>query len=76
MKPTLIVGVVLITLGAAVLGYNHFNYTTTETVLQIGSIKATAEETHTVFLSPILGWLLVGGGACALAFAAMSKNKD
>ena len=76
MKSILIAGFVMIALGAAVLGYNHFNYTTTETVLQIGSIKATAEETHTVFLSPILGWLLVGGGACALAFATLSKKRD
>jgi hypothetical protein len=74
MKSISIAGIAMIVLGAAVLVYSHFNYTTTETVLQIGSIKATAEETHTVFLSPILGWLLIGGGACVLGFAVLSKK--
>jgi hypothetical protein len=76
MKSTLIAGVVMIVLGAAVLGYDHYSYTTTETVLQIGSLKATAEKTHTVALPAILGWLLIAGGACVLGFAALSKKKD
>ena len=74
MKPTLLVGIALVVLGVAVLGYDHFSYTTTETVLQIGSLKATAEKTHTVALPEILGWLIVGGGLCVLAFAALSKR--
>ena len=74
MKSMLIVGVTLIVLGAAVLGYDHYSYTTKETVLQIGSLTATAERTHTVSLPPIFGWLLIGGGACVFAFAALSKK--
>lgn len=74
MKTILIFGVALIVIGAAVLGYDHYSYTTKENVLQIGPITATAETTHTVSLPPILGWLLIGGGACALAFAALSKK--
>lgn len=74
MKTILIVSVALIVAGAAVLGYDHYSYTTREKVLQIGPITATAERTHTVALSPILGWLLIGGGACMLAFAALSKK--
>jgi hypothetical protein len=74
MKSILIIGVTLIVMGAAVLGYNHYSYTTTEQVLQVGPITATAERTHTVFLPPILGWLLIAGGACALIFGARSKK--
>jgi hypothetical protein len=74
MKTILIVGIALIVAGAAVLGYDHYSYTTTETVLQIGSLKATAEETHTVPLPAILGWLLIAGGACVLAFGALSRK--
>jgi hypothetical protein len=74
MKTSLILGVALIVMGAAVLGYEHYSYTTTENILQIGPITATAERTHTVSLPPIIGWLLIGGGACALAFAALSKK--
>ena len=74
MKTILILGVALIVIGAAVLGYDHYSYTTKEKILQIGPITATAEQTHTVSLPPILGWLLIGGGACVLAFAALSKK--
>jgi hypothetical protein len=74
MKTILILGVALIVIGAAVLGYDHYSYTTTENILQIGPITATAERTHTVSLPPIIGWLLIGGGACVLAFAALSKK--
>ena len=74
MKTTLIIGIALIAVGGAILGYDHYSYTTVEQVLQIGPITATAEKTHTVLLPPILGWLLLGGGACVLAFAALSKK--
>lgn len=74
MKTILAIGVALIVMGAAVLGYDHYSYTTTEKVLQIGPLTATAERTHTVALPPILGWLLIAGGACALAFAALTRK--
>ncbi len=74
MKNTLFIGIALLVIGAAVLGYDHYTYTTTEEVLKIGPITATAEREHTVSLSPILGWLLVGGGVCFLAFALSKKN--
>jgi hypothetical protein len=74
MKAILILGIALIVIGAAVLGYDHYSYTTTENILQIGPLTATAERTHTVSLPPILGWLLIGGGACALIFGAWSRK--
>jgi hypothetical protein len=73
MKP-IFIGIALIVIGAAVLGYDHYSYTTTEQVLQIGPITATAEKTHTVSFPPIIGWLLVAGGAGVLGFALMSKK--
>ncbi|HJV27914.1 MAG TPA: hypothetical protein VJ673_19690 [Aromatoleum sp.] len=74
MKATLMTGVVLIVLGAAALGYDHFSYTTTENILQIGPISATAEEKHTVSIPPLVGWLLIGGGVCVIAIATLSKK--
>ena len=74
MKTILILGAALIVIGAAVLGYDHYSDTTQENILQIGPLTATAERTHTVSLPPIIGWLLIGGGACMLAFAALSKK--
>jgi hypothetical protein len=73
MKNILILGVALIVMGAGVLGY-HYTYTTEETILQIGPITATAEREHTVSFPPILGWLLIGGGAGVLAFVVLSKK--
>lgn len=74
MKTILVIGAALVLLGAAVLGFDHYSYTTTESVLQIGPITATAERTHTVALPAILGWLLIAGGVGALVFVALSKK--
>ena len=74
MKNTLILGIVLILIGAAILGYQQFSYRSRETVLEIGPIKATAETTKTVPLPPILGWALIAGGAGVLVFSARSKT--
>ena len=74
MKNTLILGLALILIGAAVLAYHQFSYQTRETVLEIGPIRATAEKTHTVPIPPILGWALVGSGAGVLIFSSRSKT--
>jgi len=74
MKASLIIGIALLVLGAAVIVYQQFSYTTTETVLQVGPVTATAERSHDVALPPLLGWILIGGGAAVLAFAALSKK--
>jgi hypothetical protein len=74
MKNFLIIGIVLLASGAAMLGYDHYSYTTREQVLQIGPLTATAEKTHTVSLPPVLGWLLVGGGLCLVVFALTKKH--
>ena len=74
MKNALILGIALIIIGAAILAYGHFSYQSRETVLEIGPIKATADKTHTVPMPPILGWALIGGGACVLVFSSRSKT--
>ena len=74
MKNSIIAGIALVIIGAALLAYGQFNYTTTEEVLKIGPITAQAERTHTVWFPPILGWLLVGGGICVIAFGAFGRK--
>jgi len=74
MKSILVAGVALIIAGAAVLGYDHYTYTTQEKVLQIGPLTATAEKEHTLSFPPILGWLLIGGGACVLILGLSKKS--
>ncbi len=74
MKAILITGVVLIVMGAVILGFDHYSYTSNDKILQIGPLTATAQQSHTVSLPPILGWLLIGGGVCAIAFGLWSKK--
>jgi hypothetical protein len=74
MKSIFLIGIALVVIGGAILGYDHYTYTTNETVLQVGPLKATAEETHTVSLPPILGWVLIIGGAGILLFGSISKK--
>ncbi len=69
MKFTTIVGAVLIVLGVVALAYKGFNYTSQETVLQIGSVKATAETEKSVpipmwagIAAIVAGVLVIGAG--------------
>lgn len=73
MKPILAVGIAMIVFGAVALGYNY-TYTTSETVLQVGPLKAVAQESHTVAVPAIVGWVLVAGGICVVAFGALSRK--
>ena len=69
MKNSLVVGIVLVVLGAAVLGYRQLTYTTTEEVLKIGPITATSEKEHTINFPAVLGWVLVVGGIGVIIFS-------
>jgi hypothetical protein len=63
MRPLAIIGLVLIVLGIAGLVLGRFSYTTTEKVLDVGPLQATAEEEHSVAIPDIAGIaaILVGG---------------
>ena len=62
MKPAAIAGIVLIVLGLAALAYQGFTYTSRETVIDIGPIKATADTQKTVPIPPIAGIVAVVAG--------------
>ena len=53
MKPLALLGVALVVLGVAGLIYEGVSYTSRETVLDIGPLQATAEETKTIPISPV-----------------------
>jgi hypothetical protein len=73
MKPAVLVGVVLIVLGAVFLGYKGFTYTTTEEVLKVGPITASAQREKTVSIPPIVGWVVLGAGI-VLVLVGMKKS--
>jgi len=73
MKPAMMIGILLIVLGALALAYQGFNYTHQEKVIDIGPIHATAEEQKHVSVPPILGALALVGGI-VMVVAGARKN--
>lgn len=59
-------GAVLIVLGLVGLIWGGFSYTTRKTVVDIGPIHATRDQTHNVPLPPIIGALALVGGVVLL----------
>jgi hypothetical protein len=66
MKPSALIGVLLIVIGVIALAYQGITYTTHKKVLDIGPIEATKEEHRTIPLPPILGGLALAGGIVLL----------
>jgi len=66
MKPTALVGIVLIILGALALAYQGFTYSHREKVLDVGPIHATQEKHEWVSVPPLLGGLALVGGIVLL----------
>ena len=55
-------GIILIVFGIVALVIGGIRYTTRETVVDIGPVKATADKEHTIPLSPLVGLASVAGG--------------
>jgi hypothetical protein len=70
MKPAVIVGVILIVLGAVALAYQGITYTTKEKVVDLGPLKVEAKQEKTIPLPPLLGALLLVGGVVLVAVSA------
>jgi uncharacterized membrane protein len=73
MKPTMIVGIVLIILGVAGLIFGGFSYTTREKVIDAGPLQVTAEKQKTVPIPLIVGGVVLAGGI-AVVVAASRKS--
>jgi len=56
MKASVIVGLLLIVLGAVALGYKSFSYTSEETLLKVGPVEATADTRKTFPFPPGPAW--------------------
>ena len=73
MKPIVLIGIVLVVLGALALAYQGINYTRQEKVLDIGPIHATAEKHERIPLPPVIGGLALVGGVVLLVVGAKQK---
>jgi hypothetical protein len=71
MKATTVIGGLLIVAGAATLVYRGIDYTSEDTILQIGAVKATAETEKSLLIPAwagvvaiVAGVLVLGMGMC------------
>jgi hypothetical protein len=70
MRPVAVFGLVLILAGIVALAYQRINYTTRETVVDIGPIHATADKHKTVALPPEVGMAALASGVVLLVVGA------
>jgi uncharacterized membrane protein len=75
MKPIILIGIVLVVLGALALAYQGVSYTRQEKVLDVGPIHATAEKHERIPLPPILGGVVLVGGVALLVIGARQKSQ-
>ena len=73
MKPTILIGILLIVLGGLALAYQGFNYTHRERVIDVGPMHVTREDHDRVSIPPILGGLALVGGI-VLVFVGAKKS--
>jgi len=66
MRTRQIVGAILVVLGLVSLLMGGFSWTRNKTVVDIGPIKAQAEEHKTLPIPPVVGALVLVGGIALL----------
>ncbi len=74
MKTSMIIGVLLLVAGIAVLAYRGFNYTSEETVLQVGPVKATAETEKHVGIPAWAGYTALALGGALVVVGATRRS--
>ena len=70
MRAITIVGIVLIVIGAVILGYQGITYTTREKVLEVGPVEVRKDTQKTIPLPPILGGVALAGGIILVIMGA------
>jgi hypothetical protein len=70
MKPSTIIGIILIVIGVAGFAMGGFSFTQKEKVLDIGPIEATADDKKTVGIPPLLAGIAVVAGVVLVVAGA------
>lgn len=67
MKPTSILGIVLIVIGIIALAYGGYSsFTTKENVAKLGPLEINKQEEHPIPVGPIVGGVCIVGGIILL----------
>jgi hypothetical protein len=74
MKPIAIAGALLLVFGIVALAYQGLTYTTRDTVVDLGPIKATADREHRIALPPIVGGAAVAAGVVLLIVGSRKSS--
>jgi len=76
MKPTGLIGILLIILGVIALAYQGVSYTTQEKAIDIGPVQVTTEKTHTIPFAPVVGitMLVCGAGLVIVSFKGSDRS--
>jgi uncharacterized membrane protein YidH (DUF202 family) len=68
VKPTGILGVILIVVGVVMLAYGGYSYyTTQENVARLGPLEINKQEKHPVPIGPVVGGVCIVGGILLFA---------
>jgi hypothetical protein len=70
MKPMMILGIVLIILGAIGLGVQGITYTTREKVVDIGVLQVTADTQKTIPIPLVAGGVALAAGIAVVVLAS------
>lgn len=74
MKAILVLGILLVVLGAVALAYQGITYTTQEKVLDVGPFKATVETQKTIAVPPWVGAAVVAAGVVLVIVGARKRS--
>jgi hypothetical protein len=74
MKNSLAIGVILLLLGAAILAWPVITYKDTDTVVDLGPIEVTDEDTERVALPPVLGGVIIAAGLAMVVFGGRRRT--
>jgi uncharacterized membrane protein HdeD (DUF308 family) len=75
MNKTILIGLVLITLGVLALGYEGMTYMTHEEVIDLGPLEINVEKKETIPVPRIVGVVFLLGGIATVAYAAKKPSR-
>ncbi len=74
MKPTMLIGIVLVVLAVLILAYHGITFTVHEKVIDIGPLQATFASRKNIPLSPVVGGVMLAGGIVLIIVGAKKRR--